>query len=258
MRALAQNRILRTSAALATSKTLASTRSLVAADYLTRVKATRASSLVAYWPLDEAAGAVAFGQMAGRNGATTGATVGQAGIGDGRTSYGFDTVNDYVNVMPSGSTFPTAFNGVSGSLAVWLKFSGNWADATIYRAYEFQVDANNRVALSKNGTNTLVAAYLAGGTNSSILKTSFSPSTFFHLAMTWDKATLNQVALYINGTQQGTSVPGTFSTSPLTITVLGASSTVPANVWNGNIAHMALWNKALTAAEIFELSLVLP
>jgi len=58
---------------------------------------------IAYWPMDEQSGTVAVDQSGnGRNGAYTAVTLGQPGMGDGRTAASFDASSAKVSsVLPS-------------------------------------------------------------------------------------------------------------------------------------------------------------
>ena len=58
------------------------------ATYYKKVLATEPANLLAYWPLNEGSGSVAdnLEGTAARDGAYTGVTLGQAGIGDGWTA----------------------------------------------------------------------------------------------------------------------------------------------------------------------------
>jgi len=55
-------------------------------------------NLVAHWPLDDRAGAVAIDRTGRNNGDITGTTLGQSGIGDGLKSQYFDGTNDFIDI----------------------------------------------------------------------------------------------------------------------------------------------------------------
>jgi hypothetical protein len=64
---------------------------------------------------------------------------------------------------------------------------------------------------------------------------------------------------YLNGAQTGATQTtlGTFvGALGATTTNIAASSTVPANPWAGFVAHVALGNRALTAAEVARLGTI--
>lgn len=71
--------------------------------YLWKVLRTRPASLVACWPIDDAAGTVARDAGASRlNGTHTGVALGQPGIGDGRSSGLYDGATRFTNVYSAG------------------------------------------------------------------------------------------------------------------------------------------------------------
>jgi len=86
-------------------------------------------SPIAYWPLWEASGAAAEDISGnGFDGAYTGVTLGQDGIGDGNTCPLFDGTNDFLDFYSAG--FSSAFNGELGTIAFWMKVfnAGVWED----------------------------------------------------------------------------------------------------------------------------------
>lgn len=224
--------------------------------YTNKVKAL---SPIAYWPLAEASGATATDESGnGRSGSYSNVTLGVAGIGDGRTAASFNGTTSLANMFTA--SLQGAFNGQEGTIAAWLKVAnaGVWTDAATRAAALFSVNAANLIRLRKNGTNnTIACVYVAGGTSKTVAKASFSPTTFFHIAMTWSKAA-DQMIFYINGAQEGATQTGlgTFAGAlGATTAVVGAESTAAAQ-WNGSIAHAALWATPLSAAQIATLAVV--
>jgi hypothetical protein len=224
--------------------------------YTNKVKAL---APIAYWPLAEPSGSVATDESGNsRNGAYTGVDLGQTGIGDGRTCPLFDGTNDYTDIYSA--SLASAFNKDEGTAAIWLKVAeaGVWTDATTRRLLVLQADANNRILLTKGSTNNqLVIAYTAGGTTEQVTITA-SSTAWLHLAMTWSKAA-DEVKAYFNGTQSGSTQAtlGTWSGSlASTTTLLGAISKTPTQVWNGYLAHAAIWTTPLSAAQIATLAVV--
>ena len=90
---------------------------------------------IAYWMMDEKQGAVSYDMVTARNtgarnGAYTGVTLGQPGIGDGNTSPLFDGANDFTNIYSA--SFNAAFNGAEGTLGIWMRVFNVavWTDGT--------------------------------------------------------------------------------------------------------------------------------
>jgi hypothetical protein len=228
--------------------------------YHERALATQPARLIAYWRLNESAGTVVEDSSdANHDGTATGVTWGQGGIGDGYPAAGFDGVNDVINVYSAG--LAGAFDGSAGTLMAWFKVGvGAWTDGASRILVEFEADADNYVRLSKlnTPTNTLRWRYRAGGTTKSVDKSGVSDSGWLCVALTWDKSA-NQMNAYFNGAQEGATQTGlgTWAGSlASTASVIGAISTAAANPWHGDVAHVAIWDVALSASEIAALGAV--
>lgn len=228
-------------------------------DYTNKVLTT---GPIAYWPMAEASGATVALDASGnsRTGAYTAVTLGQTGIGDGRTSPSFDGSTSYNNVYTA--SLAAAFSGAEGSFSIWAKVSGSgvWTDGVTRRIILFQVDASNRVGINKAVANNEVdILYVAGGTSKSAGVTSFSPTGWSHFGLTWS-AGGNAVKFYLNGAQSGATLTGlgVFAGAlSTTQTIIGSLTTgAAAQVWSGMLAHAAIWNSALSATQMLALATV--
>ena len=227
--------------------------------YADKVAAIEAANLIAYWPLWELSGATAdnYEGTAARDGAYTGVTLGQTGIGDGNTCPLFDGVEDLVDVYTA--SLKDAWNGAVGTMGIWVQASAaEWADDTDRRIFNFYVDGNNRVYMQRVEANEVVITYEAGDVIETVTVTGFTVASFYHLAVTWDKAA-EEVKVYKNGSQFGATM-GTLGVwagaLKSTNTVIGAYSTTPGVCWNGKLAHLNVWTKALTPAQILSVATV--
>lgn len=225
--------------------------------YTNKVKAL---SPIAYWPLAESSGTIIVDESGnGRNGTYTGVDLGQTGIGDGRTCPLFDGVNDVGNVFSA--SLQGAFNGSEGTIALWAKVSGSgvWTDAATRWCAIFRVDGNNLVGIQRSTTNNrLQVTYIAGATNKTITKDSLTTTNWMHVAITWSKAA-DQVIMYFGGVQNGATltVLGTWAGSlATTATNIGARFTTPDQIWDGYLAHVALWTTPLNSTQIASLAVV--
>lgn len=219
---------------------------------------------IAYWPMAEASGTVALDASGNaRNGAYTGVTLGNVGIGDGRTAAGFDGATSYNNVYSA--SLNGAFTPGEFTVALWGKVSaaGVWTDGILRRLIRLRADANNDIALSKNSTNgQLIAGYTAGGTGKFVTVSTTTLGWFF-LALTVSKSGDAMKAYYADaGTpfaQAGATQTGLGTWAGAlasTTTIVGAAVTTPSNVWSGNMAHVPLWSTPLSAAQIATLATV--
>lgn len=216
---------------------------------------------IAYWPLAEASGTKAFDESGNspsgeRDGTYTNVVLGQTGIGDRRTSALFVPASSpRVAVHTTG--LAGAFNGAVGTLLLWTKVSGAgvWTDGTTRYMAQLFADASNLVYIRKNTTNNQMQfVYVAGGTTSAVIAT-YSGTDWTTFAITWNRSAgaNGEVKGYTNGVQTGVTQTalGTFAgTLAATNTVIGAISTAGANPWDGTIAHVAVFNTALTAQQI--------
>lgn len=223
--------------------------------YASKVLAIAPANLVSYLPMWEASGSVAADLSGhGYTGAYTGVDLGQPGIGDGRTSPLFDGVNDYCNGYSAG--FGAAFNQLAGTIGIWARVfnSGVWTDSTVRLMCTF--GNSSTVTLRRSATNSTLRWQYTAGTAKVVDKASLSTTGWFHIAMTWDKAA-DQMIAYYNGVQEGAiqTTLGTWS-GGVASAVVGAGSLTPTNPWNGYLAHSAVYNVALSAAQIAQLASV--
>ena len=224
--------------------------------YARKVLSVERASLISDLPLWEQAGSVARDFTGnGRNGASVGVTLGEPGIGDGRTSYGFDGANDYVNWYSAG--LAAAFNGAEGTLGpMWFKMpAAAWTDGLV-RASNIGADGTNYVRLQKAAANGTVAFIYSAGTIQSRTKSGLSTTDWFSMTITWKKSD-DEVKPYWNGVQEGATLNGLgiWAGAPAaTRCVIGAALTTPTFPFLGNIQHVPLRNKALTPAQVAYLS----
>lgn len=221
--------------------------------YARRVLRTRPGNFVGYWPMSETAGTVAFDlSPQGNNGAYTGVDLAQPGIGDGRVCPWFDGTNDFNNIYSA--ALNTDFNAAAGTMAAWARVNAAsvWTDSGYRVVVQLRTDDSNQIYLLKQNTNnTIRALYRANNVTQSV-DTTLSLTGWFHLALTWDTAA-DEVKAYLNGVQSGTTQTGLDTWAGAldsTLCHVGAYSTVPASIWHGWLAHVAIWNAALSAGEM--------
>lgn len=192
-----------------------------------------------------------------QNGAYTGVTLGQPGIGDGRTAPLFDGANDYNNIYTV--ALAGAFNGAEGTLMMWHRVSaaGVWADGSLDVGIYLRANGNNQVYFQKLvAVNTFEIKYVAGGVG--ITRNPITSTTaWFQVAITWS-ALANIAQAYFNGIPFG--LPGAVGVWAGALSVgntrIGAFDAVPNFPWNGLLAHCAVWARPLVAAEVAALAVV--
>ncbi|UCC76453.1 MAG: hypothetical protein JSW37_13255 [Anaerolineales bacterium] len=231
------------------------------AAYSAQVLATRAGNLIGYWPLWEASGSTADDQSSQENdGSYTGVTLGQSGIGDGRTCPYFDGANDYVDLYSAG--FLADFNGNEGSLMAWWIVNGAavWTDGSQNDVVLFYVNSSNWLGLYKNSPNNMFTFNRKANGDQRRLDYTMSDLGWNHTAMTWSDSG-NQLIRYLNGSQVDVveTTVETWSGSPDSkYCAIGAQNVGGGcdEPWHGKIAHVALWNTPLSASEVAALAVV--
>lgn len=224
--------------------------------YYTKVLAL---SPIAYWPLGDKIGSVAEDISGnGFDGAYISVTLGQSGIGDGRTCPLFNGSGSFVNIYSTG--FRDAFDGDEGTSIIWAKLfnAGAWGGGA-KRVITLEADGTNRVTIRKSSSaNQLDLFQVAGGSAKVISKTSISELGWMALGITWSK-TGDKVIAYYNGTQEGSTLTGLGSwvgTLVSTKTIIGAGITTPTLLWYGYLAHCAIWDTPLAPAALADLAIV--
>lgn len=218
----------------------------------------------AYWDLNDLTGLVAKNLMAGYDGTYYGVSLGQTGMGDGKTSVYFDNDNDYMHFYSSG--FAGVFNGNLFSFSCWMKTynSGVWTDGAIHDWMFCRVDANNNFFVRKSATNNqLTFSRTAAGTLKqwSTDVTSYIPdlSGWFHLAVVCNQAS-DIWKGYINGVDVTPVFSGNLSwsgTLDSNYSLLGGSIANPAieiHEWYGWMQHFMYFNRALSSSEVLMLA----
>jgi hypothetical protein len=215
---------------------------------------------IAYWPLWEAAGSSAEClvnpvQAAGM----AGVTWGQTGIGDGKTSALFDGANDYGSVTAAPlSALAAAFNPAEGTVLTWAKVSGAgvWSDGGNRQLFYTKYDTTNQLMIRKSTSENELYFYTRMGGTVKAVQVSLSTVDWFCAAVTWSK-TANQVKAFVNGVQQGSTQTGLGTWNPANLIAcwfIGSANSSPANVWDGNLAHQAIFDRALAPAELLDLA----
>lgn len=241
---------------------LRGTRRALLAGRATYMDKVKGYSPTAYWPMNELAGTVCKDRSGnGFDGTYTGVTLGQPGIGDGHKCPLFDGVNDYVNIYSAGLN--AAFDGAEGTFMIW-GLVNDWTDDTVRLMMRLYDDADNSYDLKKNngpaGANAIRAYAEAGAAGDGDNDSTLTGSTVFNqYVLTWSDLA-NQAEWFQNGVSAGTiALANSWDGAGLdnTRTLIGANITTPGGVWDGRLAHCALWaGTVLSVAQIGDLYLI--
>jgi len=225
--------------------------------YIANVLATQSAHLLAYWPMNEASGAVAEDATNNnRDGAYTGVTLGETGIGDGNTCPFFDGTNDYNNIYSAGLS--SVVSGDTGTAMIWCKVYnvGVWADASARRAIILKYDWSNYVTLHKESGGLGFNFRHQSPANENNVYYDVDNIAWFCAVLTWDRGA-DAIKAYINGSQYGATQTGMAAwAGAIGDAGIGARVTFPTDPWYGWLAHAAVWDIALTSTEVAALATI--
>ena len=214
---------------------------------------------IAYWPLDETAGAVAHCEV---NPAQNGTAVGVTWASDNTGPFGtpapyFDGANDYVDIFSAALTAAIDVN--TGSLMIWLRRENppgwNAGDSDGIVRLQF-VNSSNVITIYKLNT-ALEWRYQQGASIATVNTVQGAADDAWMCAvMTWEDIVTRDLHAYKDGVEDAGS-PANPTTSPVgafSMAVIGALSLVPANVWQGWVAHVAIADRVWSQSEITALA----
>jgi hypothetical protein len=213
------------------------------------------SGLQSYWRLGEVSGVTAFDSKGTANGAhANGPTVGGAGApthANGSTI--FDGVDDYIGFGDVHDFAGTASFTVEG----WFNRTavGEASTWRVIVAKEPGADPRDgwALAIAPNSMGAPQSIYFdrvsASNDDVVVSTTATVAGSWYHFAATYDGATMR---IYVNGvleasTPSALSIPNT--TYPLR---LGSTDPAPTNRFAGRLDEIAIYNVALSAAEVAE------
>ena len=156
------------------------------------------------------------------------------------------------------------FLGDQGSIIVPAQVAnaGVWTDGTARYMFYAGVDAANYIYIRRTvNNNEIQFRNTAGGVLNLQATGGLANLDFALYGMTWDisAGATGEVRYYIRGAPTGAVDVGLGTwVGDLNpgLTVLGASTTVPVDVWSGNIGPALLYNTVKTPAEMLYLSTV--
>lgn len=203
---------------------------------------------VAYWPLSDAVGATAAVDLvAANNGTPTNITFGTTGIGDGRTAAIFNGSNAAIDILKG--DIATRFSRVAGTIVVWARISdvSKWTDGNNrYLATFGKLDLSDSTWFGKTAANNRLSWQAAGKNFSNDM---ISATGWFHAALTWSLADNKMQGFYKGAFRNSVAGLTDFSGNTLEAAGLGRTTSV-SRLWSGDMAHAALWDRALSDAEI--------
>lgn len=211
------------------------------------------ANLIGYWPLDEASGNVAQDISGnGRNGAHSNVTLGQAGIGDGKTAAGYNGTSSYTNVYST--SLRDAFNFNEMTLVLWPRIASDvWYGATGRALCAFGTDLNNRFSASiRADTKQLQIERKGGNVVSGVYNAPFYSIAPFQMAVTVS-ATNTRMRVFLNRSLMANSY-GTFGSHvgamAVNWAIFGANQFGTSGWFLGSLAHGFALNREATPDEL--------
>lgn len=223
--------------------------------YTPKVQGIQTADQIGYWRMNEAAGAVAIDLSPQANdGAYTGVTLGETGIGDGETCPLFDGANDFNEIQTAG--FAADWDGNEFTIAGWLKVSGGgiWTDGLQHNAITIGGAGGNLYICSAVGNNSVGFRLVSGGVDKTSHVSGQTSTGWIHAGMTVS-ATADEKIVYWNGLQYGVTMTGLGTwAGASTLGLIGAATDTPTAIWDGWLAHWIVLKQAISAAEMLQLA----
>jgi len=157
--------------------------------------------------------------------------------------------NGYVNAFSN--DLAAVFNPLEGTfqIAARVNAAGVWTDANSNILINVSIDANNFIQITQDTANRLRLRVTGGGVNGICDITGLSELGWMILHLTYSRTAM-QVKAFYQGVQAGTTAACPLMSGAISLAVVGAQSTAPANEWEGGLSEYAYWNRALSPAEI--------
>lgn len=208
---------------------------------------------IAYWKLDDTSGSVATDYSGnGFHGMYSGATLAGDTFLNGDPAATFDGVNDLVNVYSSG--LASDFNPHEFTLVFPFRVSASiWTDGIHRVLGQFYANSTTYTQMHRPNPSNRIDAVFRSGAIKTASASGLTSTNWMIAAMTVSESD-DYLKLYINGSQTGSvnSLPAwpgdTISAANI------ARSTTGGNYWSGSIAHVAVFDYALSPAQITSIS----
>lgn len=212
---------------------------------------------LAYYKLNEAAGTSGAGSVIDSSGnahhaTPTAVTFGVTGIGDGNSAASVNGSTSVIDCYSAG--LAAAFTGLEVGVSIWFKVAAAsvWTDGADRDIIHWSVnDGFNELRIFKQSTNnTLLFLWRSGGVTLTATVTTNS-TDWIHCSIVQSDSG-NYARFYFNGAQVGADqTPGTWSGALNAVTTtIGSYTNIPTGLFIGSIAHVAVFQTALNAAQV--------
>ena len=220
--------------------------------YYQKIKGLFGSSVIAYWPLSEISGSIAYDMANGHDGVYSGdITLNDVDSPVIKGAPTFGGTNGKVNIYSAG--LAAAFNSAEGTVVLYTKISpAVWASGVADYLFALRADVSNTVLISKSVAGNLFFGYVSGGVGDTPSAVG-GATGWLQIGIAWSKSN-DRVNCYVNGynpyvEQTGLGVwAGALHAS---YTTIGTYSTF---YFPGNISNALLLNREASASEMLRLS----
>jgi hypothetical protein len=217
------------------------------------------NGLVAYWAMRTNTANNVVTDEYGTNAATAvnGVLFGSA-YGKRDDGAGFDGANDFINVPVTASVRAST----AASISFWFQSPSAVSANYCIFGESTSTAGNNRFSIFYLTDRTFQVVIRdtpvdpTGSAKSWVTANSISASNYTHIAVTTDSAA-DRVSLYVNGVVDYTSTGTAFvefkDTAPALIRIAVQPVTTVASPYKGNLDEVAIWNRALSSNEVYQL-----
>lgn len=217
----------------------------------TYLGAVLADNPVTLWRLGEGSGATAFDTWGGNDGAYSGAaTLGQAGLitGDANTSVKFGPA-----LSKSMATFASDLNNPAGPFSVEFWTVANSIGTQCIISSQNRNSSRAGYTIFQNNGGTGFSALMGNNASGTVFvngATTVQAGVKYHVVLTYDGTTAR---IYVNGVLDATAAlafPGGFDPNTVAPYQIGARNAGDGFPYDGIIDEVAVYNYALTPAQI--------
>lgn len=224
-------------------------------DLISPYQPTRADSLVAWWPLNEGAGTIAYDKSGQSNLLTYAGTGGAVWDNDPQIGPYFSMDNNDQLATRSLSSVNDLKITSSFTVCLWAKSNqATWSNFGVFMNNRINTTTNATFILSPNSGATTISFFSSAinGTSYSITSNSIYDITkWTHYCGVYDG---NELRLYINGILDPNTLQQQIPLLPVTNPVyLGYDIAGSARYFNGGLTDSRIYNTALTSQEIMSI-----
>jgi len=221
-------------------------------------KHQHADGLIGLWPNNQMLGTVSYdfgpNQGHGTHSDVTNRHRMNRSNGHYMNASGYDPkASSYTDILTAGLI--ANFDGDAGAAFVFCMTDAAWGEGINRYGLYLKADDDNLIFLRKDTVaGRLYLRHRAGGVGKSMNIDGMTTANLYCMAMMWDRLVNDEVRVFLDGAFVERGITLSAWAEDLTLAVIGASTLEPADVWNGGIGIVALYNQIKTDDEMLKLS----